>query len=195
VVWHEPLRFTVERYVDLMSLVRIGTRASPLAQAQSRQMQAASRRRWAPPPEEADRVAPLVLITTTGDRVQDRRLLEIGGKQLFTKEIEEALLDGHIDCAVHSMKDVPALMPPGLLIAATPEREDPRDAFVSPDHAAFEALPQGRGARHGQPAAAGAAAAPPPGPASGDAARERRHAAGEAAAGRGGGRRCWRCRG
>ncbi|HZH05265.1 MAG TPA: hydroxymethylbilane synthase, partial [Lautropia sp.] len=126
-----------------MSLVRIGTRASPLAQAQSRQMQARIAAALGAAPEDADRVAPLVLITTTGDRVQDRRLLEIGGKQLFTKEIEEALLDGHVDCAVHSMKDVPALMPPGLLIAATPEREDPRDAFVSPDHEAFEALPQG----------------------------------------------------
>jgi len=82
-------------------------------------------------PEDADKVAPLVVITTTGDRVQDRRLLEVGGKGLFTKEIEEALLDGRIDCAVHSLKDMPSELPPGLAIGAIPEREDPRDAFLS----------------------------------------------------------------
>ena len=83
------------------------------------------------------------MITTTGDRIQDRRLLEIGGKALFTKEIEEALLDGRIDCAVHSLKDVPAELPAGLCIAAIPEREDPRDAFVSRDFDGFDDLPQG----------------------------------------------------
>jgi len=93
--------------------------------------------------EEADTVAPLVLITTTGDRIQDRRLIEAGGKALFTKEIEEALLDGGIDLAIHSMKDVPAETPPGLAIAAIPEREDPRDAFVSRDWEDLEDLPQG----------------------------------------------------
>jgi hydroxymethylbilane synthase len=95
------------------------------------------------PPEEADRVAPLVIITTTGDRVQDRRLLEIGGKGLFTKEIEEALLDGRIDCAIHSLKDMPAECPPGLTIAAIPEREDPRDAFLSLKADRLEDLAQG----------------------------------------------------
>ncbi len=90
-----------------------------------------------------DRAAPLVVITTTGDRIQDRRLLEIGGKGLFTKEIEEALIAGRIDCAVHSMKDMPAALPPGLCIAAIPEREDPRDAFLSRDAATLEDLPQG----------------------------------------------------
>ena len=98
-------------------------------------------------PDEADEACPLVLITTTGDRVQDRRLLEAGGKALFTKEIEEALLDGRVDVAVHSMKDVPALMPEGLVIAAVPEREDPRDAFVSLNWGRLEDLP--RGARLG----------------------------------------------
>jgi len=95
------------------------------------------------PPEAADEVAPLVLITTTGDRIQDRRLLEAGGKSLFVKEIEEALLDGRIDCAVHSMKDVPAELPRGLVIAAVPEREDARDALVSVGDRPFEDLPQG----------------------------------------------------
>ena len=126
-----------------MTVVRIGTRRSPLAQAQSRQMQARITAALGAPPEDADHVAPLVLITTTGDRIQDRRLLEIGGKQLFTKEIEEALLDGRVDCAVHSMKDVPAIMPPGLVIAAVPEREDVRDAFISPNAPTFAALPHG----------------------------------------------------
>ncbi len=90
-----------------------------------------------------ERLAPLIVITTTGDRVQDRRLLEIGGKGLFTKEIEEAMIEGRIDCAVHSMKDVPAVLPDGLCIAAIPEREDPRDAFLSPKADKLEDLPQG----------------------------------------------------
>jgi hydroxymethylbilane synthase len=85
----------------------------------------------------------LVTITTTGDRVQDRRLLEIGGKGLFTKEIEAALLDGRIDCAVHSLKDMPAELPPGLVIGAIPEREDPRDAFISHKADRLDRLAQG----------------------------------------------------
>ncbi|MDB5472254.1 MAG: porphobilinogen deaminase [Caulobacter sp.] len=123
-------------------VVRIGTRASKLALAQSRMMQLRIATALGAP-DRADEVAPLVQITTTGDRIQDRRLLEVGGKALFTKEIEEALLDGRIDAAVHSMKDVPAEMPPGLAIAAIPEREDPRDAFVSEQWDTLESLPQG----------------------------------------------------
>ncbi len=118
---------------------RIGTRRSRLALAQSGMMQRAIA---AALDVAADRVE-LVEIVTTGDRVQDRRLLEIGGKALFTKEIEEALLAGRIDAAVHSMKDVPAEQPDGLCIAAIPEREDARDAFVSRDFARFEDLPIG----------------------------------------------------
>lgn len=95
------------------------------------------------PPEEAERVAPLIVITTTGDRIQDRRLLEVGGKGLFTKEIEEAMLEGRIDCAIHSLKDMPGVLPDGLCIAATPEREDPRDAFLSRSYERLEDLPQG----------------------------------------------------
>ena len=94
-------------------------------------------------PADADKVAPLIVITTTGDRIQDRRLLEIGGKGLFTKEIEEALLDGRIDCAIHSLKDVATDSPPGLVIAATPEREDPRDAFLSHRAETLAGLPPG----------------------------------------------------
>jgi hydroxymethylbilane synthase len=117
--------------VSLQPPVRIGTRASKLALAQSGMIQRRIAAALGAPPEAADEVAPLVRITTSGDRIQDRRLLDVGGKGLFTKEIEEALLDGRIDCAVHSMKDMPAEQPPGLVIAAVPEREDPRDAFLS----------------------------------------------------------------
>jgi hydroxymethylbilane synthase len=128
-------------------LVRIGTRASKLALTQSGIMQRAIAAALGVGPgaaqDEVDAVAPLVRITTSGDRIQDRRLMEVGGKGLFTKEIEEALLDGRIDCAVHSMKDMPALVPPGLCIAAIPEREDVRDAFLSLRHASLDALPQG----------------------------------------------------
>ncbi len=92
---------------------------------------------------EIETAVPLVEIVTTGDRVQDRRLMELGGKALFTKEIEEALLDGRIDIAIHSMKDVPAEQPEGLCIAAIPEREDARDAFISRDFDSFDALPFG----------------------------------------------------
>jgi hydroxymethylbilane synthase len=94
-------------------------------------------------PGEEEAYAPLIPIVTTGDRIQDRRLMEIGGKGLFTKEIEEALLDGRIDCAIHSLKDMPAELPPGLILAATPEREDPRDAFISHICDRLEDLPAG----------------------------------------------------
>ena len=70
-------------------------------------------------------------VTTTGDRILDRTLADIGGKGLFIKEIEEALLLGHADIAVHSMKDLPADLAPGLTVACVPERQDPRDAFIS----------------------------------------------------------------
>ncbi|MBX3483708.1 hydroxymethylbilane synthase [Phenylobacterium sp.] len=126
--------------------VRIGARGSKLSLAQAGHMQRRIAALLGADPEspaEVERVAPLVVITTTGDRVQDRRLLEIGGKGLFTKEIEEALAEGRIDCAVHSMKDMPALLPDGLCIAAVPEREDPRDAFLSRGVARLEDLPQG----------------------------------------------------
>jgi hydroxymethylbilane synthase len=111
--------------------VRIGTRASKLALTQSGMIQRRIAAALGAAPEAADGVAPLIRITTSGDRIQDRSLTDIGGKGLFTKEIEEALLDGRIDCAVHSLKDMPARLPPGLVIAAIPEREDPRDAFLS----------------------------------------------------------------
>jgi hydroxymethylbilane synthase len=84
-----------------------------------------------------------LLVVTTGDRVLDRPLSEVGGKGLFVKEIEEALLDGRADFAVHSMKDMPAELPPGLAIACIPRREDPRDVLVAPRYGALAALPEG----------------------------------------------------
>ena len=124
-------------------LVRIGTRRSKLALTQSGMMQRAIGRALGVADADLASAVPLVEIVTTGDRVQDRRLMEIGGKALFTKEIEEALLDRRVDVAVHSMKDMPADQPDGLCIAAVPPREDARDAFVSESCASFADLPAG----------------------------------------------------
>jgi hydroxymethylbilane synthase len=118
--------------------IRIGARGSKLSVAQAETVRAAIARALGD-----DAAAELVLITTTGDRIQDRTLAEIGGKGLFTQEIEAALLDGRIDAAVHSLKDMPTELPAGLTIAATPAREDPRDAFVSERFASLEDLPDG----------------------------------------------------
>jgi hydroxymethylbilane synthase len=118
--------------------VRIGTRASRLALAQAETMRAAIATALGD-----DAAAVLVHITTSGDRIQDRRLADIGGKGLFTKEIEEALLGGRIDAAIHSLKDMPAVSPEGLAIAAIPAREDPRDAFLCLGHARLADLPHG----------------------------------------------------
>jgi hydroxymethylbilane synthase len=118
--------------------IRIGARGSKLSVAQAETVRAAIAQALG-----ADDAAELVRITTTGDRIQDRTLAEIGGKGLFTLEIEEALADGRIDCAVHSLKDLPAEMAEWLAIAAIPEREDARDAFVSRRFDSLEALPQG----------------------------------------------------
>jgi hydroxymethylbilane synthase len=85
----------------------------------------------------------LVAIRTSGDRIKDRPLAEEGGKGLFTKEIEEALREGRIDCAVHSLKDLPTFLPPGLAIACVPRREDPRDVWLSPKAASLDDLPAG----------------------------------------------------
>ncbi len=120
-------------------LLKIGTRGSPLALAQARETRERLARAHGLDPEALE----IVVITTTGDRVRDRPLAEIGGKGLFTKEIEEALMSGAIDIAVHSMKDMPAQLPEGLEIAAILPREDPRDAFLSPVAKTLDALPQG----------------------------------------------------
>lgn len=124
-------------------LLRIGTRRSKLALAQSGMMQRAIGRALGVAEADIEALVPLVEIVTTGDRIQDRRLLEVGGKALFTKEIEEALLDRRVDVAIHSMKDVPAEQPEGLAIAAVPAREDARDGFISEHFATFADLPHG----------------------------------------------------
>lgn len=82
-------------------------------------------------------------VVTTGDKIQDRPLSEVGGKGLFVKEIEEALLERRADIAVHSIKDVPATLPDGLAITCIPVREDPRDVLVAPRHGTLRALPEG----------------------------------------------------
>jgi hydroxymethylbilane synthase len=117
-------------------LLRIGTRASPLAIAQATE----TARLLA----EAGHSAPeLIPIRTTGDKITDRPLTEAGGKGLFTKEIDEALLSGAVDLAVHSAKDMPTRLPDGLVIAACLQREDVRDAFLSPVARTIRDLPQG----------------------------------------------------
>jgi hydroxymethylbilane synthase len=119
--------------------VRIGTRGSPLALAQAHEVRA--RLIAAHGGTEAD--YPVVVIKTTGDVILDRPLAEVGGKGLFTKEIEEALLSGTIDLAVHSMKDMQTALPPGLKIGAVLEREDVRDAFISTRFRTLADMPAG----------------------------------------------------
>ena len=121
--------------------LRIGTRGSPLALKQAALVRD---RLMAAHPALAEPGAVVVeAIRTTGDKVQDRALSEIGGKGLFTKEIEEALFDGRIDLAVHSMKDMATHLPPGLAIAAMLEREDPRDALIAREGTSIASLPKG----------------------------------------------------
>lgn len=119
--------------------IRIGCRGSPLARAQAETVKALLRAAHGRPAEDCE----IVIIRTTGDVQRDLPLADIGGKGMFTKEIEEALLAGTIDLAVHSMKDVPTALPEGLSIAAMLPREDPRDAFVSPRAEGIDALPDG----------------------------------------------------
>ena len=121
----------------MKAALRIGTRGSRLALAQAgwvqRQIEQA----------RPDLTAELVAIRTSGDRFLDRPLSEIGGKGLFVKEIEEALLAGSIDCAVHSLKDLPAELAPGMVVAAVPRREDPRDFVLTRQEGGLGVLPPG----------------------------------------------------
>jgi len=119
--------------------LRIGSRGSPLALAQVSEVQ---RRLSAACALPLDRIQ-IEIIRTTGDKIQDRPLAESGGKGLFTKEIEEALLSGMIDIAVHSSKDMPTLLPQGLVLAAFLPREDVREAFVSRKAQTLRDLPLG----------------------------------------------------
>jgi len=120
-----------------VNLVRIGSRGSALALAQSK---------WVKDQIEAHlrgtRVE-LQIIKTSGDKLVDRPIAALGGKGVFTKEIEDALLKKDIDLAVHSMKDLPSDLPPGLIIAAVPRREDPRDVLVTRNKTMFKDLASG----------------------------------------------------
>lgn len=107
-------------------VLRIGTRGSPLALKQAQLVREALTAHGL-----AASAIELIPIRTSGDKIQDRPLAEAGGKGLFAKEIEQALLAGEIDLAVHSAKDLPTILPPGLVLAATLAREDARDAFIS----------------------------------------------------------------
>lgn len=118
-------------------ILRIGTRGSRLALAQSEWVRRGVEARF------PDVRVELVRIKTRGDKILDAPLSQVGGKGLFVKEIEEALLRNEVDVAVHSMKDVPAELPEGLGLLVFPEREDPRDALISARNEPFEALPPG----------------------------------------------------
>ncbi len=117
--------------------LRIATRGSPLALWQAEHVAARLRERHAGLEVE------LVTMKTRGDKLLDAPLAKVGGKGLFVKELEAGLLDGRADLAVHSLKDVPVDFPPGLALAIVMQREDPRDAFVSNDHASLADLPPG----------------------------------------------------
>ena len=119
--------------------IRIGTRGSPLALFQAHE----TRRLLAAALAIPEAAIAIVTIRTSGDRITDRPLSEVGGKGLFTKEIDDALLGGAIDIAVHSAKDLPTALPDRIVIAATLAREDTRDALLSPRASRIEDLPEG----------------------------------------------------
>ncbi len=133
------------------TILRLGTRGSPLALAQARMVREALA---AAHGFDAERIA-LEVIRTSGDRIQDRPLAEAGGKGLFTKEIEEALAAGAIDLAVHSSKDMPTVLPTGLVLSAFLPREDPRDAFISRKAKTHRCAAARRDGRHRVAAPAG----------------------------------------
>ncbi|MFQ6182432.1 MULTISPECIES: hydroxymethylbilane synthase [Sinorhizobium] len=118
---------------------RIGTRGSPLAMAQTHETRARLAAAHGLPPEMFE----IVILSTKGDRITDRSLAEIGGKGLFTEELEEQLLSGDLDFAVHSSKDMPTKLPDGLFLSAFLPREDIRDAFVGRSAERLADLPQG----------------------------------------------------
>ncbi len=122
------------------AILRIGTRGSALALAQANETRD---RLLAAHPQLGAGAVEIVIVKTSGDRIQDRALRDAGGKGLFTKELEEALSRGEIDIAVHSMKDVPTWLPPGLCIPCLLPREDPRDVLIARDAPSLDALPVG----------------------------------------------------
>lgn len=123
--------------LEFMKTLKIATRQSPLALWQAEHIRARLQEL------HPDLTVELVKFVTQGDKILDTPLAKIGGKGLFVKELEAALLDGRADLAVHSMKDVPMALPEGLTLAVICEREDPLDAFVSNNFEKFADLPQG----------------------------------------------------
>jgi hydroxymethylbilane synthase len=121
--------------------IKIGARGSPLSLAQTGWLRGELARALGIAPNEIETQLPITPITTQGDKIQDRALLEAGGKGLFTKELDEALLDGRIDCAIHSMKDVPTQLPDGIILLGCPIREDRRDALITKDGTNLDELP------------------------------------------------------
>lgn len=117
----------------------IGTRGSPLALVQAHETMGRLIRSTG----LEENCFKILVIKTSGDMIQDRPLSEVGGKGLFTKEIEEAMLSGNVDIAVHSMKDMPVICPGGLILDCYLPREDVRDSFVSPKYKAISELPEG----------------------------------------------------
>ncbi len=136
VVQAAPVQAVVAVEVEKV-ILRLGTRKSKLALTQSNWVKKEIESRF--PDVEVE----LVKVTTKGDKILDVPLAKVGGKGLFVKEIEEALLDGRIDFAVHSLKDVPTELPKGLEVSVFPEREDPRDALISKSGAGLKGLPEG----------------------------------------------------
>ncbi len=122
-------------------ILRIGTRGSPLALAQTHEVRDRLAAAW--PELAAPNAIEVVVIKTTGDMILDRPLAEIGGKGLFTKELDEQMLDGRIHMAVHSMKDVPTVLPDGIALPCVLAREDVRDAFICLKAETFADLPAG----------------------------------------------------
>ena len=122
-------------------LLTIGTRGSPLALAQTHEVRDRLAAAW--PELAAPGAIRIEIIKTTGDLIQDRPLAEIGGKGLFTKELDEQMLDGRIDLAVHSMKDVPTVLPEGIALPCMLPREDVRDAFICLKAGTLAELPAG----------------------------------------------------
>lgn len=122
-------------------ILTIGTRGSPLALAQTHETRDRLAAAW--PELAAPGAIAIQVIQTTGDLVQNRPLSEIGGKGLFTKELDDSMLEGRIDLAVHSMKDVPTMLPDGIVLPCVLPREDVRDAFISLKAKSVADLPPG----------------------------------------------------
>ena len=135
--WQERERLAGPRFEAMTHTLRIGTRGSALALWQARWVKTQIESLW-----PGLRVE-LVPIKTSGDKIQGISLAQVGGKGLFVKEIEEALLAGTIDLAVHSMKDLPAELPEGLTLSAVPEREDTRDVLITRHGETLDELPAG----------------------------------------------------